>query len=379
MPRGAAVVRMTLFASLLLALWSLAVRGHPTHQSWAEIAAPVYAGALLIAVVWRPRTTGLTIATAVAAAGSVALPLVFLLVRRLGQPEVWVVQDGARHMLVAGTPYLHSPESLAEFRPYLPLMFAFGALPGRWGDPRVSATILLLIVLVSLVLRQRRATGEADAFRLGQSLSLLIAFPLIAQAVATSFIDVPQAALTITALLLLSKDRFGSSGFVVGLTLALKPTALCGLFVLALSSSARGGQSAAARFISVAVITAAACLMPVAAIDPRAMWTNAVLFPLGLTDVESPAASPLPGVLMRQSGLPTSVSVVVLIVAAIVYSTWCVRTRTPDVIRTAGQLAGGLTLAFLLLPYSRVGYFVLPALCWLPILLARPRSRAGSR
>jgi uncharacterized membrane protein len=289
-----------------------------------------------------------------------------------------VVHSGAVRLFHAGSPYLTDPASVYDYRPYLPALYVFGAIPVAGGDLRLPALALLVLALVAVRLWARRvpAGPEDHVAVLDTRLMLLLACPVVAAAVAVSGVDVPQAAVTVLAIALVARHRYGSSAVAIGLTMAMKPTGICAAFVLALCIHRRDGLRAALRFSAISVGTALLAVVPVALADPRAMWANVVEFPSGESIVQSPAASPLPGVLLRLAGLPSWASLAIVLAGALAFAVWCVRGSSPEVSWAASRIALGLCLAFLLVPYSRVGYFLVPVLVFFPFQWVHPRTPA---
>lgn len=102
--------------------------------------------------------------------------------------------------------------------------------------------------------------------------------------------------------------------------------------------------------------------------QPAALFRNTVLFPLGLSGVRSPAASPLPGHLLTAAGHPGHVIAIAALAGSGLAMTRSLVLRPPATLAAACRaLAIGLTLMFELAPASRWGYFVYPAglLGWL--------------
>lgn len=362
--------RVVLAAYLAFTLWVLVDPSRETQRVWAMVAAIGYAAALLgLSVGLGPRRSCL-----VAAVGSVVVPTVLLVARGMGQPEIRVVHSGALQLLAAGSPYLPDPSSVYDYRPYLPALYAFGALPG--GDLRLPALALLVGSLVAVRLWSRRIPAGPDDQHaaLDTRLALLVACPLVAAAIAVSGVDVPQAALTVLAIALVARQRYGWSAIAIGLTMAMKPTGVCAAFVLTLCIYRRDGVAAALRFGALSAVTALVGVLPVARVDPRAMWDNVVGFPSGESLVQSPAASPLPGVLLRLAGVPSWASLALVLVAALAFGVWCVLRSSPEVSWAASRIALGLCLAFLLVPYSRVGYFLVPVLVFFPFQWVQART-----
>jgi hypothetical protein len=100
------------------------------------------------------------------------------------------------------------------------------------------------------------------------------------------------------------------------------------------------------------------------------------MFPLGLANVTSPAASPLPGHLIATTGHTGHlIAVGLLILAGVIIATLLVYRPPRDVASAAWYLIIGLTLMFVLAPATRFGYFIYPAalLAWLQVALAAQR------
>jgi hypothetical protein len=86
-----------------------------------------------------------------------------------------------------------------------------------------------------------------------------------------------------------------------------------------------------------------------------------VLFPLGLTQHKTPAASPLPGHVLASFGHAGHTAAVGLLAAAGLAVAVSLVVRPPaDVPAAARRLAIGLALMFALAPAARFGYFAYP-------------------
>lgn len=366
--------RVVLTLYLAFTVWVLIDPSRETQRTWATVAVVGYAAALAgLSVGLGVRRSCL-----VAAVGAVVVPTVLLVVRDMGQPEIRVVHSGALSLLHVGSPYLPDPTGVYDYRPYLPVLYLFGLIPVAGGDLRLPALALLVAALVAVRLWARRIPAGPEEHRaaLDARLALLVACPLVAAAIAVSGVDVPQAAITVLAIALVARRRYTWSAVAIGLTMAMKPTGVCAAFVLVLCVYRREGLGAAVRFGAVAVATAVVAVLPVAAVDPGAMWANVVEFPSGESLVTSPAASPLPGVLLRVAGLPAWASLVLVGTAAVGYGVWCVLRSSPEVSWAASRIAVGLCLAFGLAPYSRVGYFLVPVLVFFPFQWVQVRTPA---
>ncbi len=337
------------------------------HRVWATAAAPGYlAAALLTAHGRSPRSAG-----AVALAGAVLLPLLWLLAVDRAQLEVRVVARSAGLLLAEGTPYLQHPLVPPDFNPYLPGMAVFGlpeavAGPGPFTDPRLWMGAAFLGAL-------------ALAFPAGARsapLRWIAACPLVALPLAVGGVDLPVAGLMCLGLALAGRGRAGAAGAVLGVAAALKWTAWpaipVALALLAAASRSTGrpadreegrrpADRTAARCGLVALLTAAALVLPAALRDPGAFRAHVVDFPLGLTDAVSSAASPLPGHLLA-THVPggRTLALLLLGVSALLLALSLLLRPPATPADAAARLALGLLLAIAFMPASRFGYLVHP-------------------
>ena len=360
------------------------VSGASYERSWGAWAAGGYAAASL-ATRWRSH--GRDAALLAGLAGALVAPLAWLATRARPTPDVQVVWRAAMLLLRHGTPYLplsqlgHLDGPIA-YNPYLPGMAIFGlpralGLPGLAGDTRpwlAVATVLLFALAL-------RFCGRHDGLRWSL---LAVASPVMAFPLALGITDPPVLGLVCVALALLgraSRPRLWPAAAIVGLACALKATAWPALPVLAALLAARDGARAAARFAAVAVAAAAvlvAVFAPAILAKPAGLIQNLVLFPLGLTKAQTPAASPLPGHLLAMTGPAGGLAAIALLIAAGLAVGVSLVLRPPaDSQAAALRLAIGLTLLFALSPATRFGYFCYPiGLCgWL--ILSRAAARAG--
>ncbi|WP_097875570.1 glycosyltransferase 87 family protein [Streptomyces sp. ms184] len=328
------------------------------HRVWGATAALGYLAAALLAARGRsPRTAG-----AVAVAGAVLLPLLWLLAVDRAQLEVRVVARSAGLLLTEGTPYLQHPVVPEDFNPYLPGMAVFGlpeavAGPGPLTDPRLwMGAAFLGALTLALPAESRRAP-----------LRWIAACPLVALPLAVGGVDLPVAALMCLGLALAGRGRAGAAGAALGVAAALKWTAWPAipvvLALLAVSSRSAGHSAdrAAARCGLVALLTAAALVLPAALRDPGAFRAHVVDFPLGLTDAVSSAASPLPGHLLA-THVPggRTLALLLLGVSALLLALSLLLRPPATAADAAARLALGLLLAIAFMPASRFGYLVHP-------------------
>ncbi|MFB7480689.1 hypothetical protein ACFUEM_20200 [Streptomyces anulatus] len=343
-------------AATALALGAFSSLG--PHRVWGTAAALGYTAAAVLAARGRsPRTAG-----AVAVTGAVLLPLLVLLAVDRAQLEVDVVARSAGLLLSEGTPYLERPTVPEDFNPYLPGMAAFGipeavAGPGPLTDPRLwMGAAFLGAFALALPAGARR---EAPRW--------LAACPLVALPLAVGGVDLPVAGLMCLGLARAGQGRAGRAGLALGVAAALKWTAWPAVPVaLALLATAGGGDGrrgsrAALRCGLVALLTAAALVLPAALRDPGAFRTHVVDFPLGLTGAVSSAASPLPGHLLATQ-LPggRTLALLLLGVSALLLAVSLLVRPPATGAAAAARLALGLLLAIAFMPATRFGYLVHP-------------------
>jgi len=329
-------------------------------------------------------------ALAVAVAGALVAPLVWLAAREPITPDALVVARSGVLLLHHGTPYLPSAQLVSggwlAYNPYLPVMAVFGlpkalGLPGLLADPRPwLAAVTFLILLAAFKVSRVSRIGQVRVTPLGLA-ALAISSPVMAFPLAEGITDPPVIALTVLALALLV--RFGGADWrpaaVLGLVCAMKYTAWPALAVLIVMVVVRDGRRAGARFAATALGTAAAltaALNPAGILHPAGLVANTVAYPLGLTAARSPAASPLPGHLLATLGPAGHAAAIALLLvagAALVASLAIAPPRTPAA--AAQRIALGLAALFALSPATRFGYFCYPLALYGWVALAGHAAR----
>jgi hypothetical protein len=357
------------------------------HRLWGTTAAVGYLIAAVATLAWRSR--GLDLALVSGLCGALLVPLGWLAAQGKQQPEVSVIVRSARLLVHHGTPY-QSTAALAAahhpyaYDPYLPVMTLFGlprALAGSYviTDPRIWFG-------VGFVLAFGLALAVAGAQDWIRWTVFLTASPVIAFELAVGGTDIPVLGLMCLGLALLwgtgrHASRPALAGLVLGVDASMKATAWPALVIAVVLLAVRDGRRAATRFTATAAAATAVLVGPVAAIWPGALAVNTILFPLGLTKAASPAASPLPGHLLAQTGHTGHlIAVGLLVVAGVGVLAWLVVAPPRDVPAATWRLIVGLTLMFTLAPATRFGYFIYPGglLAWLLVTRAvRPAVRAG--
>ena len=289
--------------------------GH-ADRTWAIWAAVGYG--LTTILIWLTRRMNVPVIwpMLVSLAGALAAPVTWLVTRVTPTPEVQVISRSAVLLLQHGTPYLPAGalDTWLSYNPYLPVMAVFG-LPralgasGLFGDPRLwlTATSIALIWAAFTVAAPHR---RCEPCRHNTTLStvFLAASPVIAFPLAVGITDPPVIALMFLTLALIARPSgLFRAAVALGVACAMKATAWPAVPVFTAMLAARDGARSAWRFLGATILMAgllAALLAPAALADPYAFLQNTVLFPLGLTQHKTPAASPLPGHLLASTGMP---------------------------------------------------------------------------
>jgi Glycosyltransferase family 87 len=340
---------------------------YDSHRLWGLFAAPAYLLAATAVLAWRPR--GVDLALVLSFGGALAAPLSVLAAKGMWQPEVGVITRSASLLVHHGSPY-EAPAVLAAshdpnmYNPYLPVMALFGLPrvllgPGLLTDPRIWFCLVFIAAFGAAL----ALAGARDVLRWT---ALVTATPVIAFSLTVGGTDVPVLALLCLGLALLwRRPQPVIAGIVLGLAAATKATAWPALIIAMTLLGVRDGGRAAARFAVAALAAAAALIGPVAAVWPRALAENTILFPLGLASIKSQAASPLPGHLLADTGhVGRMIAVGALALAGLgVIGSLAVRPPR-DVPSAAWRLIIGLALMFTLAPATRFGYFMYPLGLW---------------
>jgi len=311
-------------------------------------------------------------------------PLVWLTLRAPATPDVVTVTRAASQLVHHGTPYLPKAQltSWKFYNPYFPAMTVFGlpkaaGLPGLIGDPRpwlALASAALLAVAFGLGM-PHSVTGCASCRRSALRYAVLgVASPILALSLAVGITDPPVLALMCLALALTARrSQPVLAGVAIGVACAMKVIAWPAIPVIAALLAKRDGARAAARLCISSLVTAAVLVvaMAPALLTRRSGFIqNTVLFPLGATPQQTPAASPLPGHLLADLGPGGRIAAVSLLVGVGLAVAASLVLRPPAGTRAATwRLAIGLALFFALAPAARFGYFAYPGalLGWLAI------------
>ena len=293
------------------------------------------------------------------------------------QPEVPVVEaSGAR------VAHLHDPYQNVDgtherltvpagqpaydvYDPYLPLMSVFGLArstkaPARLTDARVAFSLITILVVVAALALCRGPTGPRLL-----ALQSMTVLPTAALPLATGGDDLPVAALLLLGLVLLQRRRPALGGLALGMAAAMKITAWPLAVLAPLAARGRDGRPGRRPALTVAAAMGAVfvpAVLPTALANVAAFVDNVVRFPLGLAGIRSPAATPLLGhvVVSTFPGVhrlfPVLVAGAGLLVLALVLAR-----RPPRTPAALARLLGwAFTVAILLAPATRIGYFLYP-------------------
>lgn len=357
------------------------VTAYHGHRIWGLCAMVAYLGAAVATWLWH-RRGGAThrhrlLVAAAAFATTALLPLAVLVVQRAhgvpwsAQPEVEVVERMARLLLDSGTPYANLDERgdavhFRDYTPYLPAMAVFGlarVLADGLGplaavaDARVVFAVAAA-ALTTVALRVAHADGQISGLPV-RAVQLVAVLPATTLTLATGGDDLPVLALLVLALTCCQGGRVVTAGLAGGFALAMKFTAAPVLLVLAVAVHHQHRRAGA--FAATVVMVAGGLMLPSVLLSPAELVEHVIRFPAGLTGVTSPAASPLPGYLLAQTG-PTgrTAALVILALAALAVLVWVLCRPPRTAAEAAGRAATGLAVAMLLMPATRYGYLVYP-------------------
>jgi hypothetical protein len=379
--------RRLLIANGAFAIYATALAVDTGHadRTWAIWAAAGYGLTTVILWLTRHKNVPLIYPLLVSLAGALAAPVTWLASRVAPTAEVKVISESAYLLLHHGTPYLGAGQldSVLSYNPYLPVMALFGmpralGATGLFGDPRVwltAVSIALIFAAFSVAAPHRHCEGCRHGVLL--STVFIAASPVIAFPLAVGITDPPVMALMFLTLALIARP----SGLIraaaaLGVACAMKATAWPAVPVFTAMLAARDGAKKAWRFAAATIVIAiglTVLLDPTGLAKPYSFLQNTVLFPLGLTKQKTPAASPLPGHLLADTGMAGHWAAVALLgVAGVAFVAWLIVRPPQDTRAAAWRLAVGLTAMFTLAPATRWGYFVYPIglVGWL--LLTRP-------
>jgi hypothetical protein len=315
-------------------------------------------------------------------AGATAIPLGLEIVWRSDgdpgshyQPEVGVIERAGATLAKGHYPYYEvtNPRGKVDhpipgqsvvnsFVPYLPIMTLFGIPSEKKHDIVLTDARIFFSLVTLLVAGAALFLCPADGRRKMRALQVIAILPTAALPLATGGDDMPVVAFLLLAMVLAQRRQPFASGVVLGIVSAMKFTAwpLAALALFAARNRA-GKRRPGVMFLGMLVV-AGPVVVPFALRAPWAFFDNVVLFPLGLSGVNSPAASPLPGHLIVTAFpfLHRALPVAVGLVGGAILALYLYR-RPPQ---TATQVCnvGGVVMAVitLLAPATRIGYLLYP-------------------
>ena len=354
------------------------------YRVWGNFASAGYLLALTISVVQLVTSTkaGWLVSrwTPVVIAGLLAgvVPLFVLVFRRdpafvwgnwpwsfPAQPEVWVVERSARLLLENGTPYpdlglLGRAAHPDDYTPYGPAMTVFGLPRALFGDGALTdSRIAFAVATVLVVALALKVMGRPRVPVLAAQLAAVSPLTLLTVVVAGD--DIPVIALIVLGAALAFRASPVWAGVTLAVVINMKLTALPALAVVAVAIFAARGWRALLIFFGTVITTSAVLVIPVLSVDPQSFVEHVVLYPAGLGEAGSPAASPLPGHLIAQLGsVGHAVSLALLALAACAIAGWLVIRPPRDPADAMLRTAVGLGTAIILAPATRWGYLVYP-------------------
>lgn len=375
-------------ASLIFAAGTAFFSEFYGYRVWGNFATAGYLIAAALTVVGSVSGTGLGRAssvlrsrwTPVAVAGLLAgvVPLLVLIFRRSpsfvwgqwpwsfpSQPEVWVVERSAGLLLDNGTPYpdlglLGRAAHPDDYTPYGPSMTVYGLPRALFGDgPFTDARVAFLVASVLIIVLALRVLGWPRIPVLAAQLAAISPLTLLTFTVAGD--DLPVIALIVLATALAFRANPVWPGVVCAVVVTTKLTALPALGVLAVAIMVYRGGRGLAVFLGAVLATTAVLTVPVLLVDPSSFVEHVIMFPAGLGEAGSPAASPLPGYLIAQLGpVGHAAALALLALAACAIVTWLFVRPPRDAAAVTQRIAVSLGAAICLAPATRWGYLVYP-------------------
>ncbi|MGH9297234.1 MAG: glycosyltransferase 87 family protein [Acidimicrobiales bacterium] len=292
------------------------------------------------------------------------------------QPEVAVIERAGDRFAHFSDPYLSHPRTVGispsndarsvnadSYFPYLPGMVPFGLLNAVNGPAEVTDARVLLAGFTLLVVLLALSLARSPSRRRWRAFQFLVALPTGALPIVTGGDDLPVIALMLLGLVLVQRRRPLAAGLVLGIAGTLKLTAWPLVILLALAARDEDDQPAPLRYLAAVLVVIVPVLAAAASLGPHAFFENVVMFPLGLTKVHSPAASPLFGqeLVTLLPGLKRELTVGLLGGGAIVILLMFAR-HVPRDAHAATRFAGwALAFVTVIAPATRFGYLIYPA------------------
>lgn len=249
-----------------------------------------------------------------------------------------------------------------SYFPYLPTMALFGvlnssSLPPEFGDARFLLSLFTVLAAVF-------AIGNFDIPFEGKArvFQIFLVLPVGALPLVTGGDDLPVLVMMLLGLVLAARKKPLAAGLVMGIASTLKFTSWPLVFLMCFVIRDRNGDRSYGKFLSAVMLV----LLPVLVIgilpDPGAFVTNVVRFPLGLSKISSPAASPLLGQVLVSifPGEKKAITYLLLFVGVAAVAAAFYKYR-PKTVADAAKFAGFVMfLATILAPATRFGYLIYP-------------------
>jgi hypothetical protein len=229
-----------------------------------------------------------------------------------------------------------------------------------FGDgPFTDGRVAFLLATVLIILLILKVMGWPKLPVLAAQLAVISPLTLLMLTVAGD--DIPVILLIVLAAALAFRANPVWAGIAIAIVINMKLTALPALAVLAVAILATKGRRALLILFGTVLIMSAVLVLPVLLVDPAAFVEHVVMFPAGLGEASSPAASPLPGQLISRLGpIGHAASLAVLAAAACAITVWLVVRPPRDAADVMLRTAVGLGTAIVLTPATRWGYLVYP-------------------
>jgi hypothetical protein len=378
--------------------------GIPLQRAWGLIAFYPYllgaSSAFALAAVWRrlsPRfrtRARITIGAAVLI-GAAAAPLTLEVwwrdrdgYRGHVQSEILVIEESSKALLSGSNPYASSfatgplgswPTGTSEHVPYLPGMFLFGvpralAGEGAWTDARIAFAVVTAAAAAAAIRLARAPLGRALTAAI-----VLVALPTGARYMAGGGDDVTVLSLMLLSLVLLQRREALGAGLVAGVAAIIKQTAWPLLPFLVVAARDREGRPATRRALAGIAAVVLPTVVPFALADPRAFIEDVVLFPLGLAEDPTLAASPTIGRLLATTFPDAAVAAAAVLLVLGVGGAMLLLAPPADAQGAAQRTAVVSALAILLATAGRYGYLLYPIglLVWGRLILVPARAQPG--
>jgi hypothetical protein len=383
----------------IFALLTIITSNEALYRQWAELAIGPFmfgvVGATVLALVrWRKRKDPETgspsrgswtwrIGLAVCVfAGATAIPLGLEILWRSdndpgthAQPEVGVIERGGQQLAKGKDPYhavtnrkqkvvYREPgqSTVNSFDPYLPIMDAFGIPSERHHDTGLTDARIFFSIATLGVTALALWLSDADDRHKMRAVQVIAILPTASLPLVTGGDDMPVVAFLLLAMVLAQRRQPFASGLVLGVVSAMKFTAWP-LAVLALfaARNKRGARRPDLMLLGMLAVVLPV-VVPYIVRGPWAFFDNVVLFPLGLSGVTSPAASPLPGHLLVSAFpfLHRALPITVGFVGGGILALYLWR-RPPQTTAEVCRLGGiVMAVATLVAPATRIGYLLYP-------------------